>query len=68
MSLHDLYLQYRDRVQFLTIYIREAHPLDGWRLGEGVAGQLMATLGFKPSFAANDPTTIAEVRPVPDLC
>ncbi len=24
--------RYGDRVQFLAIYIREAHPIDGWRL------------------------------------
>jgi hypothetical protein len=23
--------QYADRVQFLFVYIREAHPVDGWR-------------------------------------
>ncbi len=68
MSLHDLYLQYRDRVQFLSIYIREAHPLDGWRLGEGVAGQIMGTMGFKPSFEVNDPKTIEERRSVADRC
>ena len=30
MSLRDLYEGYNDRVQFLAIYIREAHPDDGW--------------------------------------
>ncbi len=33
MSLRDLYDQYHDRVRFLMIYIREAHPTDGWYLG-----------------------------------
>ena len=33
MSLRDLYEQYGDRVQFLVIYIREAHATDGWDLG-----------------------------------
>ncbi len=33
MSLRDLYEQYSDRVQFLMIYIREAHPTDGWYMG-----------------------------------
>ena len=35
VSLRDLYEQYRDRVQFLVVYIREAHPVDGWDLGGG---------------------------------
>ena len=33
MSLRDLYEQYHDAVQFLMIYIREAHPTDGWYMG-----------------------------------
>ena len=68
MSLHELYLQYRDHVQFLSIYIREAHPLDGWRLGEGAAGRLMETIGFKRTIDANDPKTIEERRSLADRC
>ena len=34
MSLRELYEQYNDRVQFLMIYIREAHPTDGWYIGK----------------------------------
>lgn len=68
MSLHTLYLQYRDHVQFLTIYIREAHPLDGWRLGEGVTGLLMSTIGFKPTIDVNDPKTIEERRSIAGRC
>lgn len=68
VSLHTLYLQYRDRVQFLTIYIREAHPLDGWRLGEGVTGLLMSTIGFKPTIDVNDPKTIEERRSIARRC
>ncbi len=34
VSLRKLYEQYHDTVQFLMIYIREAHPTDGWYLGK----------------------------------
>lgn len=27
-----MYARYRDRVQFIAVYVREAHPVDGWRL------------------------------------
>lgn len=27
-----MYEQYRDRVDFQTVYIREAHPLDEWQM------------------------------------
>ncbi len=33
MSLRDLYSSYNQHVQFLTIYIREAHAIDGWDIG-----------------------------------
>ena len=68
MGLHNLYQQYRDRVQFLSIYIREAHPLDGWRLGEGTDGRLMGTIGFKRTIDTNDPKTIGERRSLADRC
>ncbi len=27
-----MYKQYRDKVQFFIVYIREAHPSDGWQM------------------------------------
>jgi hypothetical protein len=30
--LEELYARYRGEVSFLCIYVREAHPTDGWRL------------------------------------
>ena len=27
-----MYSRYSDHVQFLAVYIREAHPVDGWRM------------------------------------
>ncbi len=29
-SLHELWERYADRVDFAVVYIREAHPEDGW--------------------------------------
>jgi thiol-disulfide isomerase/thioredoxin len=31
-SLEELKKRYGDRVEFLAIYVREAHPTDGWRM------------------------------------
>jgi len=31
-DIAQIYNDYKDRVDFLTIYIREAHPLDEWRM------------------------------------
>jgi len=54
VSLRDLYAQYSDTVQFLVIYIREAHPTDGWDIGSDVRTQ--------------DPCTIEERRAVAGEC
>ncbi len=27
-----MYRRYGDQVQFLAVYVREAHPIDGWRM------------------------------------
>ena len=54
MSLRDLYEQYNDQVQFLVIYIREAHPIDGWDMGS--------------TYRVYDPQTIEERRKVAGMC
>jgi len=54
VSLLDLYAQYNNWVQFLVIYIREAHPIDGWDMGS--------------AYRINDPQTIEERRKVAGMC
>ncbi len=68
MSLHDLYVQYRDHIQFLMIYIREAHPVDGWWLGGGITGRLTKITGFRAATDVYDPKTIEERRVVAGRC
>ena len=42
-ALHALHARYADRVDFLVVYIREAHPEEGWVIApnrdEGIRGQ-----------------------------
>ena len=56
MRLQDLYAAYSDRVQFLMIYIREAHPTDGWAIPAPGRKELA------------DPKTIEERRAVRTSC
>jgi len=35
-AVHQLYVNYKDKVNFITIYIREAHTQDVWPLGQHV--------------------------------
>ena len=32
MRLNEIYAKYKDRCRFYLVYIREAHPTDGWAL------------------------------------
>ena len=68
MSLGDLYGEYHDRVLFLMVYIREAHPVDGWWLGDGLAAKFMSRGGFKAATDVYDPKTIEERRAVAGRC
>jgi hypothetical protein len=68
VSLHDLYQQYHDRVQFIVIYIREAHPVDGWWLGGGVFGLVMKVQRSKAATDVYDPKTMEERRQVAARC
>lgn len=68
MSLHDLYEKYHERVQFLMIYIREAHPVDGWWLGGGVSGLVIKRRYPNVATDVYDPKTIEERRTVAEDC
>jgi len=68
VSLGDLFQQYHDRVQFLMIYIREAHPVDGWWLGEGIAGKMVGMRFPKAATDVYDPQTMEERRAVAGQC
>ena len=68
MSLRDLYQQYHERVQFLSIYIREAHPNDGWWFGGGIMGKMLKKGIPKTATEIYDPKTIEERRSVAGQC
>ena len=68
MSLGDLYQQYHERVQFLSIYIREAHPKDGWWFGGGIMGKILKKGIPKTATDIYDPKTIEERRSVAGQC
>jgi hypothetical protein len=68
VSLQDLYAQYHERVQFLVIYIREAHPVDGWWLGKGPMGLALKLSRSKAATDVYDPQTIEERRAVAGRC
>ena len=68
MSILKLYEQFHDEIQFLSIYIREAHPVDGWWLGRRLTKNLMLRFAPKVSMQHDDPTTMDERRAVAREC
>ncbi len=57
-ALHDLYDVYQDRVAFFIVYIKEAHPEDGW----------VVTDNREDGIRVIDPVTAAERVAVADTC
>jgi hypothetical protein len=69
VSIQQIYEQYHQDVQFLNIYIREAHPKDGWWLGNRFTKKLIYTMfGSRASMEHHDPKTIEERRDVAGQC
>ena len=58
MRLNELYAKYGDRVHFYMVYIREAHPHDGWR----VPNNLIENIIY------DEPVTDAERAEVANAC
>ena len=48
-NIEKLFERHRDRVDFLMVYVREAHPTDGWHMFDN----------FYQGYALSQPTTYA---------
>lgn len=57
-ALHDLHDRFGDRVSFFVVYIKEAHPEDGWVL----------TMNRESGIALNDPSSDDEREHVAASC
>ena len=68
MRLQELYEQYHEQVQFLSIYIREAHPKDGWWMGRRLTKSIMRIYSPNASMDHDDPKTIEERRAIAGEC
>ena len=69
MRIQNIYEQYHQDVQFLNIYIREAHPIDGWWLGNKWTRKLIETLlTDRASMEHEDPKTIEQRRATAGEC
>jgi hypothetical protein len=66
--LERIYQEFRDQVEFFYIYIREAHPVDGWYLGDGIPGTAMKVARLKAATDVQDPKILKERRGVAQRC
>lgn len=57
-AIHELAERYADRVAFFVVYIREAHPEDGW----------VMTMNRDEGIAIADPTTSSERTEAATAC
>lgn len=57
-ALHDLCERYRDTVSFVVVYVREAHPEDGW----------VVTGNRDEEIIVNDPSNNAERLEIATTC
>jgi len=52
VSLESTFAEFRDRAEFFVVYIREAHPTDGWELEGNVPLEDPKTLPQRGSAAS----------------
>ena len=57
-ALHELWETWRERVEFVVVYIREAHPEEGW----------VVTPNRQEEIRVNDPTSTDERVEVAATC
>ena len=63
MRFLPVYKKYRDDVEFMMIYVREAHPTDKWWLAETKFMRLISVMSNDfPSYDLREPGTIEERR------
>lgn len=58
MRLNELYAKYKDDVRFYIVYIREAHPADGWQVPNNLIEDILY----------EEPTTDDERADVASAC
>jgi len=68
VRFQEIFNEYRDQVQFLNIYIQEAHPIDGWWLGLRLTKKPVLAYAPRVSMDYYDPTDLDERRAVAGDC
>ena len=69
MRLRELYEKYRDEVEFIVVYVKEAHPSDKWWLGRTRTQQWThRQMGSLNRIDIVDPVTLEQRQKVAASC
>ena len=69
MRFLPIYKQFCEDVQFMMIYVREAHPTDKWWLAETKLMRFLSVMSNDyPSYDTKEPESIEERRVVATAC
>ncbi len=69
MRLKEIYQKYRDAVEFIVVYVKEAHPTDKWWLGRSRTQTLLHEFSGNPArLDVKDPVTLEQRRKVAASC
>jgi len=69
VRLKELHQKYRDDVEFIVVYVKEAHPTDKWWLGRSRTQRLLHELSGNPArLDVADPVTLEQRRKVAASC
>jgi hypothetical protein len=69
VRLKQLYEQYRSEVEFIVVYVKEAHASDRWWLGRSRTQQALHALSGNPArLDVKEPVTLAQRRRVAASC
>jgi hypothetical protein len=69
VRLKELYDSYHDQVEFIVVYVKEAHASDRWWLGRSRTQRLLHRLSGNPARVdVVEPVTLAQRRRVAASC
>ena len=69
MRLKEIFEKYHDAVEFVVVYVKEAHPTDKWWLGRSRTQTLLHELSGNPArLDVAEPVTLAQRRKVAASC
>jgi hypothetical protein len=69
VRLEKLHRKYRDQVEFVVVYVKEAHPTDKWWLGRSRTQRVLHRLSGNPArLDVADPVTLEQRRKVAASC